>query len=169
MLDLKAIRGDPGPAREALARRGAVEQLDQLLEVDERRRELNTRTDEKRAAQKALSAEIEEAARGGGGDEAKASAPRERSAELKAELKRLEAELRELQTRQDELLARIPNPPSPDAPDGSTEEEAVELRRVGDPPELSFEPRDHLDLGVEHGWIEMEAAAEASGSRFAYL
>ena len=43
------------------------------------------------------------------------------------------------------------------------------LREVGERPSFGFEPRDHLDLGVEHGWIEMEKAAEASGSRFAYL
>ena len=50
-----------------------------------------------------------------------------------------------------------------------TEEEATELREVGEPPEFDFEPLDHLELGERHGWIEMEAAAELSGSRFAYL
>jgi len=169
MLDLKTIRSDPGPAREALARRGAAEQLDELLAIDERRRELNTRTDEQRAAQKSLSGEIEAAARGEGGDEAKVSALRERSAGLKSELKGMEGELRGLQERQEELLAALPNLPSPEAPDGDSDEDAVELRRVGDPPELSFEPRDHLELGGRHGWIDVEAAAEASGSRFAYL
>ncbi len=169
MLDLKAIRSDPGPAREALARRNAAEQFDELLAVDERRRELNTRTDEQRAAQKSLSGEIEAAARGEGGDEAKVSALRERSSELKSELKRMEGELRELKERQDELLAALPNLASPEAPDGVSDEDAVELRRVGEPPELGFEPLDHLDLGTRHGWIDVEAAAEASGSRFAYL
>ena len=43
------------------------------------------------------------------------------------------------------------------------------LRSVGEPPSFEFEPRDHLDLGLEHGWIEMEKAAEAAGARFAYL
>jgi seryl-tRNA synthetase len=45
----------------------------------------------------------------------------------------------------------------------------VTLREVGEPPEFDFEPLDHLELGQRHGWIEMEAAAKASGSRFAYL
>jgi len=63
----------------------------------------------------------------------------------------------------------MPNLPDPDAPDGETEEDNVTLREVGDRPELDFEPLDHLDLGQRHGWIEMEAAASASGSRFAYL
>jgi seryl-tRNA synthetase len=94
---------------------------------------------------------------------------REASTALKDELKGLEPELGELKEKQDGLLAEIPNIPEPEAPDGMTEEDAKVLREVGDRPEFDFEPRDHLDLGQEHGWIEMEAAARTSGSRFAYL
>ncbi len=65
---------------------------------------------------------------------------------------------------EDDLLTRIPNPPDPTAPDGFTEEDAVEVRRSGDPPSLGFEPRDHLELGE----IDMERGAKVSGSRFAY-
>ncbi len=63
----------------------------------------------------------------------------------------------------------MPNLPAPEAPDGETEEDNVTLREVGEKPDLGFDPLDHLDLAQRHGWIEMEAAAEASGSRFAYL
>jgi seryl-tRNA synthetase len=89
--------------------------------------------------------------------------------ELGGELKRLERDLNEVEEHRDELAATIPNLPDPDAPDGETEADAVVLREVGQRPEPAFEPRDHLELGLEHGWIEMEKAAEASGSRFAYL
>jgi seryl-tRNA synthetase len=88
---------------------------------------------------------------------------------LKAELKQLEPELAELREEQDRLLAALPNLPDPQAPDGMTEEDAKVVHEVGDRPELDFEPLDHLELGQRHGWIEMEAAAELSGSRFAYL
>ena len=54
-------------------------------------------------------------------------------------------------------------------PDGETDEDNVTLREVGERPEFGFEPLDHLELGQRHGWIEIEAAANASGSRFAYL
>jgi seryl-tRNA synthetase len=94
---------------------------------------------------------------------------RDRSGAMKAELKQLEPQLGELKQKQDELLASLPNLPDPAAPDGMTEDEAVVLREVGDPPEFGFEPLDHLELGEKHGWIEMEAAARTSGSRFAYL
>jgi seryl-tRNA synthetase len=74
-----------------------------------------------------------------------------------------------VEAERDELAATLPNLPAPEAPDGDTEEDAVTLREVGDRPEFDFEVRDHLDLGAAHGWIEMEKASEASGSRFAYL
>jgi seryl-tRNA synthetase len=63
----------------------------------------------------------------------------------------------------------LPNLPDPNAPDGETDEDNVTLREVGERPQFDFEPLDHLELGQRHGWIEMEAAANASGSRFAYL
>ena len=68
MLDLRAIRDDPGPAREALARRGAAEALDELLELDARRRELLPEVEGRRAAQNEASDEI--AARKRAGDDA---------------------------------------------------------------------------------------------------
>src|SRR5262249_18027110 len=75
----------------------------------------------------------------------------------------------ELSEKREELLASLPNTPDPDAPDGMTEEDNVTIREVGELPDFGFEPVDHLELGQRHGWIEMEAAAQASGSRFAYL
>jgi seryl-tRNA synthetase len=137
--------------------------------VDERRRELNTRIDALRAEQNKLSGEIEEAARAGKVDEPEFAEAREKSSTLKSELKELEPQLGELDERRDELLASLPNLPEPEAPDGETDEDNVTLREVGERPAFGFEPLDHLDLGQRHGWIEMEAAASASGSRFAYL
>lgn len=169
MLDLKRIRRDPAPVREALARRGAAEDLDELLAADERRRELNTRTDDVRAEQNKLTEAIKQAAASAGGEDPEVAELRQRSSELKAELKRMEPELASLEQRQQELLASLPNPPSPEAPDGDSDEDAVVLRESGQRPEFGFEPADHLELGERHGWIEMEAAARTSGSRFAYL
>ena len=155
--------------RSALARRGAAEQLDEVLALDERVRELVRRIDELRAEQNRISAEIEEAARAGKADDPEFQQKREESSALKAELKELEPQLAELQEERDRLLASLPNLPDPEAPDGMTEEDAVTLREVGERPDFDFEPVDHLELGQRHGWIEMEAAAKVSGSRFAYL
>jgi seryl-tRNA synthetase len=164
VLDLRAIREDPGPARAALERRGAAEQLDELIALDARRRELLPEVEGRRAAQNAASDEIAAAKREGG----EAGEVIERMRSVSAELKTLQAELAEVEQRRDALAATLPNLPHPDAPDGG-EDDAVTVREVGEPPGFDFEVRDHLDLGLEHGWIEMEKAAEASGSRFAYL
>jgi seryl-tRNA synthetase len=116
-----------------------------------------------------VSSQVEEAARAGKTDDPEVKELRDRSGEMKAELKQLEPQLTELKARQDELLASLPNLPDPEVPDGETDDDAVELRKAGDPPDFDFEPLDHLELGEKHGWIEMEAAAGLSGSRFAYL
>jgi seryl-tRNA synthetase len=155
--------------RAALARRGAAEQLEELLAADERSRELITRIDGIRSEQNKLSGQIEEAARAGKTDDPQFKEARAASAALKSELKELEPQLAQLNEQRTELLATLPNIPEPEAPDGETEEENVTLREVGEKPEFGFEPLDHLDLAQRHGWIEMEAAAQSSGSRFAYL
>jgi seryl-tRNA synthetase len=140
-----------------------------VLGLDERRRALNQRIDEIRTEQNKISSEIEEAARAGKADDPAVSEKRESSSALKSELKELEPQLAEVQEKRDQALASLPNIPDPAAPDGIADEDAVTLRVVGEPPKFDFDPVDHLELGQRHGWIEMEAAAEASGSRFAYL
>jgi seryl-tRNA synthetase len=165
VLDLRSIRDDPGPARAALARRGAAEAFDELLGIDERRRELLPQVEERRARQNRASDRIAEAKRGGEDAEPLIAEMRAVSAELKG----LEAELAEVESKRRDLLIALPNLPDPKAPDGETEDDAVPLREVGERPEFEFEPRDHLELGLANGWIEMEKAGEASGARFAYL
>ncbi|MGZ8681781.1 MAG: serine--tRNA ligase, partial [Solirubrobacterales bacterium] len=165
MLDLRRIREDPEPVRAALARVGADADLDRLLELDGRRRELLPEVEGLRAERNAASDAIGAAKReGGDADEAIA-----RMREVSARIKALEAELEQVEADRDELAATIPNPPDPEAPDGDTDEDAVVLREVGARPSFAFEVRDHLDIGRALGLIETEKAAEASGSRFAYL
>ena len=165
MLDLKRIREDPGPVREALARRGAGEQLDRLLELDARRREVLPGLEERRARRNQASDAIAQAKRAGEDAEVEIAAMRE----LGGEIKSLEAELAEIEARIEELGMLLPNVPDPEAPDGDSDEHAVVMREVGERPNFDFEPRDHLELGTELGLIDMEHAAAASGSRFAYL
>ena len=98
----------------------------------------------------------------GGADQSEARALRE-------EIKRLEQELAAVDAEIDRLLPSLPNLPDPSAPEGDTDEDAEVLREVGERPKLDFEPRDHLELGTALGVIDMESAARASGSRFAYL
>ncbi len=164
MLDLRAIREDPGPAREALARRGAAEALDELLALDARRRELLPEVEGRRARQNKASEEIAAAKRSG--DDAAALIDQMKA--VSAELKQMQAELGEVELRRDELALTLPNFPDPHAPQGG-EDDAVTLREVGERPQFDHDVRDHVELASMHGWIEIEKAAVASGSRFAYL
>src|SRR5262249_29242391 len=116
-----------------------------------------------------LSGEIEQAAKAGNADDPSVKKAREASTTLKDELKGMEPELGELKEKQDKLLAELPNLPEPDAPDGMTEQDAKVLREIGERPSFALDPIGRLDLGQKHGWMEMEAAASTSGSRFAYL
>jgi seryl-tRNA synthetase len=154
LIDLRAARADPEGFRAALARKGAAEAFDELLAADERWRELETRASDLRSQTKTKGKPSPEQL--------------DQLRELKAELQSVEAEHEEAEQRRQELLDRVPNPPDPSVPDGTAEEDAVEVRRVGEPPSFSFEPRDHLDLAAAHGWIDLERAARVSGARFAY-
>ena len=165
MLDLKAIRSDPERVKAALARRGAAEQVDELLALDTRRRELLPEVENAQAERKTLSKQIGERKQAGEDAEelmATVQGLKERAESAKEELEGVEAKLAE-------LAPTLPNIPDPDAPEGMTEEDAVVIREVGERPQFDFEPRDHLEIGTQLGLIEMEKAAELSGSRFAYL
>jgi seryl-tRNA synthetase len=163
MLDIKLIREDPEPFRQALARRRLAERVDELLAADERRRELTQRVEALRAEQNRASKAIGRAS----GDEKQALIAE--VAKVSAELKELEPELAEAETALTLLLASTPNLPHPSAPDGFTDEDAVEVRRLGDPPHFDFEPKDHAELGAALGVLDVERGARTSGSRFVYL
>ena len=156
MIDLKAARQEPERYRAALARRGAAREFDALLAADVRWREHTERAETLRAAQR------------------RSSRSKPGPEEL-AELRQLAAELSVANEEQahaarerDELLARIPNLPDPTAADGMDEDDAQVVRTWGEPPQFSFKPRDHLELGSPRGWIDMARGARLSGSRFAY-
>lgn len=167
MLDLKAIRSDPERFKAALARRGAAEQVDELLALDARRRELLPEVENAQAERKTLSKQIGEKKKAG--EDAEAEGLMTTVQGLKDRIESGKEELEQVEAKLDELALTLPNLPDPDAPEGMTEDDAVVIREVGERPNFDFEPRDHLEIGTELGLIEMEAAARLSGSRFAYL
>jgi seryl-tRNA synthetase len=154
VIDLRAARNDSDAFRVALARKGAAETFDALLVADRAVLDLQPRVEELRAQRKLKGKPTPEQL--------------EQLERVKVELQALEEELTAAESRRKEILDRIPNPPAADTPDGFTDEDAEEVKRVGEPPTFTFEPKDHLDLALPHGWIDMERAAKVSGSRFAY-
>jgi seryl-tRNA synthetase len=165
MLDLKLIRSDPERVKAALARRGAAEQVDELLALDARRRQLLPAVESAQAERKTLSKQIGEAKQAGD-DAAELMATVQG---LKGKIESGKEELEQVEAELNRLVVSLPNLPDPEAPEGMTEEDAVVLREVGERPQFDFEPRDHLDIGTALDLIDMEAGARLSGSRFAYL
>ena len=163
MLDIKAIRDDPEPFRKGLARRNLADAVDALLAADERRRTLISQAEALRTEQNAASKAIG----GAQGDEKQQLI--EAVGKVSAELKMVEPELEAAETDLTALLAKTPNVPHESAPDGFTDEDALEVRRHGEPPAFDFEPRDHVALGELLGVLDIERAVRTSGSRFVYL
>ncbi len=150
MIDLKAARADAERTRARLTRKGAAEAFDRLLAADDRWRALVPRVDGLRSRTKLKgkpTAEELEALQG-----------------VKDELRAAEEELAAAEAERDAALAEVPNPPDDSAPDGFTDEDAVELRRVGEQPALEA-PREASEVGR----FEIERAVRLSGSRFGYL
>ena len=152
MIDLRAARNDPETFRAALARKGAAEVFDELLEADRGVREIQPRVEELRAARKVKGKPTPEQL--------------EELERVKTELQSLEQQLAAAEGRRKELLDLVPNPPDEATPDGETEDDAVEIRRWGDPRPFDFPVKDHLELAAPG--IDLERGAKVSGSRFAF-
>ncbi|HKN64593.1 MAG TPA: serine--tRNA ligase [Gaiellaceae bacterium] len=150
MIDARAARSAPDEFRRRLARKGAAEAFDAWLAADERWRELVPRVDELRSRTKVKGKPTPEQL--------------EELRGIKEQLQQVEHELAEAEAVRDDALGQVPNPPDDSAPDGFAEEDAEELRRVGDPP-VPAEAREHTEIGR----FDMERAARLSGSRFGYL
>ena len=136
--------------RAALARKGAGAAFDQFLEIDRRWREVLASVEELRARTRPKGKPTEE--------------ERVQLSSLKEDLRELERVLEGLGSERDLALAVVPNPPDASVPDGMSEDDSVELRRVNTPPRFSFAPRDHLELGG----FDTERGVRLSGARFAY-
>ncbi len=150
MIDVRAARSDPDEFRRKLARKGAAETFDRWLAADESWRALVPRVDELRAQTKLKGKPTPEQL--------------EEMRTVKEELQRAEQELGEAEAVRDAVLAELPNPPDDSAPDGFTDEDAVEIRRVGEPPAIA-DPKEHTEIGR----FDIDRAARISGSRFGYL
>ncbi|MFO7640087.1 MAG: serine--tRNA ligase [Candidatus Competibacteraceae bacterium] len=164
MLDPKLLRTELEQTSIQLARRGYTLNKELIGALENRRKELQTRTQELQNERNTRSKTI---------GHAKASGQNiqpllDGIAGLGDQLQHTEAELEVIQTQLLALQLDIPNIPHSTTPDGSNEADNREIRRWGEPPQFPFTPRDHADLGAEGG-LDFEAAAKLTGSRFAVI
>ena len=166
MHDIKLIRDNPEAFDAGLARRGVEPMSGAILALDSARRAVATTMQEaqgrRNEASKAIGAAM------GRGDKDTAEALKAEVAKLKDTLPQLEQEERELTLQLQDALARYPNLPEAEVPDGEDEAGNVEVSRWGTPREFDFSPKEHADLGPALG-LDFETGALISGARFTFL
>jgi len=163
MLDIDYIRENTKEVKEACKAKQEEVDIDKLLRLDEKRRELKQEVDEMRHEQNELTKKVEQA------EEEEREEMIEKIKPLKEKLQGKEDEWKEVKEQWRELMLQVPNVPLEKVPEGESEEENVVIDQWGDKPDFDFEPKDHLEIGRNLDLIDKERAAKVSGSRFAYL
>ncbi|WP_159885289.1 serine--tRNA ligase [Paenibacillus puerhi] len=165
MLDVKLLRSDLDRVKQALAKRGKpLEELDRFMDLDTRRRELLQETEQLKNRRNVVSQEVAQLKK------AKENADHliEEMKTVGDRIKVLDEEIRELETQLDAILLALPNLPQEDVPVGTSEEENIEIRRIGDVPSFSYESKPHWEVAQQLGILDFEAAAKVTGSRFVF-
>lgn len=179
MLDVRFIRENAEVVKKAAVDKCMACDVDRLIEVDRRRRELQVELDALRMQTKEdgqrvgllrnpKSESYRRAIAGGKTDaDMKAEADRIQAelAELKPKLRKLEAEQGPILEEFERLALTVPQPPDPEVPIGKNETQNVELRKVGEPRKFDFEPKDHVMLGRDLGIIDIERGVKLAGTR----
>jgi seryl-tRNA synthetase len=166
MHDIRLIRDDPEGFDAILARRGLEPVSAGILALDEERRALTTKLQEMQSRRNEASKAIGMAM--GQGDKEKAEALKAEVAELKQTMPALEENERELGAKLEDALARIPNLPFDDVPQGEDEDGNVEIAVWGEKPSFDFDPKEHADFAPALG-MDFETGALLSGARFTFL
>lgn len=138
--------------------------IDSILEADRRRRELQVTTNDLQAEMNSLSSQIGELFRRG--EKEKAQQVRERTAEIKEEIKKGETELNELAGQITDLLVQVPNVPHPGVPAGKTEADNELVREGGSRPELPPEAMPHWELGKKYDILDFDLGVKITGAGF---
>ena len=162
MLDIKLIRENPEKINELLKRRNPDLSIDEVMEIDEKRRKIQAQADELRAVRKRESLTIGELKRKGENtDEIQQEVK-----QIGEDIKKLEDEQAELDEAQRNLLLHIPNIPDETTPVGKSEDDNVVVSTWGEPTKFDFEPKAHWDLCEEKNLVDFERGVKLSQSRF---
>lgn len=162
MLDIKLIRENPDEINELLKRRNSSLSIDEVIKIDEERRQVQVQADDLRSQRKTISNQIG-AAKKQGQDTSEIEA---QVREMGDKIKELEEKENELNETQKSLLLNIPNTPEKDVPVGADEFANVVVKTFGQPKEFSFTAKAHWDLAEEKGLVDFERGVKISQSRF---
>ncbi|MQF68820.1 serine--tRNA ligase [SAR202 cluster bacterium AD-804-J14_MRT_500m] len=162
MISIEKLRQDPEGVRSALRRRGEVPDIDQILSLDEERRNIIVEGDALRATRNDVSREIGQMS----GDR---SALVEQMRDVGSKISTLTTRQKSIEEALHEALLQLPNLPHHDVPDGLTEENNIVVRSWGQPHSFKFDPMPHWELGEKLGIIDFQRGVKLSGSRFFVL
>lgn len=163
MIDIRILRNEPEKLVEALKRRKDTKvDIDGLLSLDKKRRELVFEVEQMKSKQNTISKQIPAMKK-----EGKDTTPI--FAEMKVlsdDIKKIDDEVRDIDAKIEEIMYTIPNIPNPTVPDGDTDADNVEVRRFMEPTKFDFEPKAHWDLGEDLKILDPATAAKITGARF---
>jgi len=161
MLDIKFIRENKEVVENSAKNKGYDVSIDRLIEVDDKRRQLQVEVDELRTERNTLSGSMQ-----GGRPEQRVI---DEVKELKEKLSVLESDLSQVESEYYSLLKAIPNVSMDSVPVGASEDENVIDKTIGVPTVKTFTVKNHAEIAASRGWIDKERAAKVAGSRFAYI
>ena len=161
MLDINYIRDNRQKVEDAIKNKGYTIDLDEILQLDDARKELSQKTDILRQERNQISSQM----KNGQPNQALIS----RGKEIKQELSSLEEKLSSVESDFLAKLKTVPNVPCDDVPVGLSEDENEVAEVCGEPTKFNFEPKNHYEIGQARGWIDKERASKVTGARFAYI
>ena len=161
MLDINYIRDNRQKVEDAIKNKGYTIDLDEILQLDDTRKELSQKTDVLRQERNQISSQM----KNGKPDQALIS----RGKEIKQEISSLEEKLSSVESDFLAKLKTVPNVPCDDVPVGLSEDENEVAEVCGEPTKFNFEPKNHYEIGQARGWIDKERASKVTGARFAYI
>ena len=162
MLDIRRIRMNKEEVIESLNSRFGNYNIDKVLELDEKRREIIFEVENKKARQNEVSKQVPKLKKEG----VDVSELFKEMKALSDEIKELDIKVKDLDEEIRKALLSIPNTPNKDIPIGKSDEDNVEIRRFLEPKKFDFEVKAHWDLGVDLDILDFERAVKISGSRF---
>lgn len=165
MLDPKILRNDLEETARKVGRRGYQIDIEKVRSLEEERKTIQVQTQDLQNKRKVISKNIGIAKKSG----EDATPFMEEVAQIGKELDNVKSRLDEIQAELTTIHMDIPNIPDDEIPDGTSEDDNREIRKWGEPKELGFTPKDHVDICIEKGWMDFDAGAKLAGSRFVVM
>lgn len=164
MLDIRVIRSNPEEIKRKLSRRGQEFKIDEVLKLDEQRRQVIYQVEELKSRKNKVSEEVAKLKKAKQDAEAVVLEMRQ----VSEKIKEMDEQVRNLDEKITDILLTIPNTPNDGIPDGSSDADNAEIRRHGEPTKFEYEPKAHWDIGIDLNILDFETAGKVTGARFTF-